>query len=553
MTALTGPLTGPANGPGVGRTSGPDRTIVLWCPDWPVTAARARAGLPADAPVALVDRGTVFACSTAARGAGVRRGLTVREAQFRCPDLIALGYDRVLDDRAFEPVIERLEDTTPGVQLLRPGLCAVRSRGPARFYGNERAAAETLIACVAALGIPGARAGIADGAFAAEQVARDAGTAPVRVVPPGGSAAFLAVRPVTTLVDAGLIDGELATLLRRLGVHTLRDFAALPADRVRHRFGAAAARAHRIAGATDDSRVVPRVPPRHREVAFDWEPPLDRVDQVTFAIRAGLDDFVRSLAASRLVCTEVTIEVCTDSAAGAGAVQTRSWRHPRWFTGTDIADRVRWQLQGAGPGASELEAAITRVRVIPERVDSTADHEQGLWDSGPDERIHHALTRVQGLLGHDGVLTAVPGGGRLLRDRRVLVPWGDAPPATQVQPAAARERAAAAPWPGRLPGLSPATVFTDPPPVLLLAPDGTSVGVDDRGVLSGAPASFSPGLRQEDLGAVTAWAGPWPLVEHWWDPVRAYHSQRLQLVDTSGTAWLLLLEAAGWVAEARYD
>ena len=122
-----------------------------------------------------------------------------------------------------------------------------------------------------------------------------------------------------------------------------------------------------------------------------------------------------------------------------------------------------------------------------------------------------------------------------------------------VQPAAARERAAAAPWPGRLPGLSPATVFTDPPPVLLLAPDGTSVGVDDRGVLSGAPASFSPGLRQEDLGAVTAWAGPWPLVEHGWDPVRAHHSQRLQLVDASGTAWLLLLEAAGWVAEARYD
>jgi len=545
MTAPTGPT--------IGRVSGPDRTLVLWCPDWPVTAARVRAGLPEDSAVALVDRGIVFACSPAARVAGVRRGLAAREAQFRCPDLVVLGYDRVLDDRAFEPVIERLEDTTPGVQVLRPGLCAVRSRGPARFYGSEHAAAAAIIACVVGLGIPGARVGIADGAFAADQVARDPGSAPIRVVPPGGSAAFLAVRPVTTLVDAGLIDRELATLLRRLGVHTLRDFAALPSDRVRHRFGAAAARAHRIAVSTDDSRVVPRVPPRHREVAFDWEPPLDRVDQVTFAIRAGLDDFVSALAASRLVCTEVTIEVCTEARAGADAVHTRSWRHPRWFTGADIADRVRWQLQGAGPGATELEAAITRVRIIPDRVDSTADHEQGLWDSGPDERIHHALTRVQGLLGHDGVLTAVSGGGRLLRDRRVLVPWGDAAPAVRVQPASARERTESAPWPGSLPGLSPATVFSDPPGILLVAPDGAAVGVDDRGVLSGAPASFSPSLRPEGLGPVTAWAGPWPLVERWWDPLRSHRSQRLQLVDGSGAAWLLLLDAAGWVAEARYD
>ncbi|MDY7527796.1 MULTISPECIES: DNA polymerase Y family protein [unclassified Cryobacterium] len=545
MTALTGTT--------VGHPHGPERTLVLWCPDWPVTAARVRAGLPEDVPLALVDRGIVFACSPAARTTGVRRGLAAREAQFRCPELVVLGYDRVLDDRAFEPVIERLEDTTPGVQVLRPGLCAIRSRGPARFYGSEEAAADALVACVVGLGIPGARVGIADGAFAAEQVARDQAPTPVRVVLPGGSAAFLAVRPVTTLVDAGLIDRDLATLLRRLGVHTLRDFAALPADRVRHRFGAAAARAHRIAGAADDGRVVPRVPPRHREVAFDWEPPLDRVDQVTFAIRAGLDAFVGDLAASRLVCTEVTIEVCTEAAAGAGAVHTRSWRHPRWFTGADIADRVRWQLQGAGPGASELEAAITRVRIIPERVDSTADHEQGLWDSGPDERIHHALTRVQGLLGHDGVLTAISAGGRLLRDRRVLVPWGDAVPVVPAQPASARERTATAPWPGSLPGLSPATVFLESPSVLLHATDGAAVGVDERGILSGTPAAFSQTGRTDDLSPVTAWAGPWPLVERWWDLARAHHGHRLQLVDGSGAAWLLLLESARWVAEARYD
>ncbi|MEB0004827.1 DNA polymerase Y family protein, partial [Cryobacterium sp. RTC2.1] len=140
-----------------------------------------------------------------------------------------------------------------------------------------------------------------------------------------------------------------------------------------------------------------------------------------------------------------------------------------------------------------------------------------------------------------------------LRDRRVLVPWGDAVPVVPAQPASARERTATAPWPGSLPGLSPATVFLESPSVLLHATDGAAVGVDERGILSGTPAAFSQTGRTDDLSPVTAWAGPWPLVERWWDLARAHHGHRLQLVDGSGAAWLLLLESARWVAEARYD
>ena len=40
-----------------------ERTIVLWCPDWPVIAARSAADLAPDAPLALIDRGLVYAAS----------------------------------------------------------------------------------------------------------------------------------------------------------------------------------------------------------------------------------------------------------------------------------------------------------------------------------------------------------------------------------------------------------------------------------------------------------------------------------------------------------
>ena len=91
-----------------------------------------------------------------------------------------------------EAVIRAVEATVPGVQLVRPGTLAMRARGPARYYGGEDAAAAALLATVTEHGVTGARVGVADGPFAAEQAARAARESPVRIVQPGASAAFIA-------------------------------------------------------------------------------------------------------------------------------------------------------------------------------------------------------------------------------------------------------------------------------------------------------------------------------------------------------------------------
>lgn len=522
-------------------SSQPTRTIVLWCPDWPVTAAAQAAGVGTDVPLALIDKGFVFACSLPARREGVKRGLKLREAQYRCTDLVVLAYDQAQDARAFEPVITRIEETTPGVQLIRPGTCAIRSRGPSRYYGGEEQAAAALIRCLEEIGIAGARVGIADGPFAAEQAARSTPPgAAVRIVPPGDSPRFLAPLPVGIVVDV-----KLATLLRRLGVHTLGDFAALDPLDVHRRFGAEGAQALEKASGRDSRHVVARIPPRLFDVAVEFEPALDRTDQVTFAIRSSADRFIDTLTQARLVCTAIRIEVQTES----GELSERSWLHPRWFSAGDVVDRVRWQLQGGHANNTGLRSGVARVRISPERVDSTAHHEQGLWGSGPDERIHHGLTRVQSMLGHEGVLTAMIGGGRMLADRQILVPWGDRPAGD----GAVLTRAQPPPWPGSLAGVAPATVFATRHPIALLGADGALVDVDERGLLTGVPDQFSPTGGRGDLCEVEAWAGPWPVIERWWDPEQARALHRFQLVDAGGTAWLLALDHHQWWAEGCYD
>ena len=506
-----------------------ERCLVLWCPDWPVRAAAEEAGIDPDVPLALVEHGMVHACSAAARAMGVQRGLKVREAQSRCTTLVVLPLVPAVDARRFEPVLTALEAGIPTVQVVRPGLVVIRVSGPARFFGGEEEAAGEALHLLAEAGAPGARAGIADGPFTAEQAARAARTAaPIRVVPPGGSAGFLAPLPVSVL---GL--PALAGLLARLGVRTLGGLAALPEESVRDRFGPEGEIAHRIAAGLDPRRVTARVVPADRDRRQAFEPPLERIDEIAFTMKRTAEAFTGTLAADLLVCTALTVELTADD----GKQHRRTWLHPRSFTPLDVIDRVRWQLAAAG-----LSAPIVEVVLHPEAVDEAAHHEQGLWGGGPGERIHHALSRVQSLLGHEAVVTPILAGGRLTADRTVLAPWGEQRPP---------QRSPDAPWPGRLPGFSPTAVLTERPRVVVQDPAGRDLAVDERGAISGPPAMLVyPGRAAT---RVEAWAGPWPIEERWWDAAAAVHLHRMQVTCGDGTAWLLAHDAKGWWAEAKYD
>ncbi|MHC2998787.1 DNA polymerase Y family protein [Microbacterium sp. HJ5] len=543
----------------------PVRSLVLWFPDWPVTALTRDGGglvggVPLDParPVAVLEHNLVAACSTSARAEGVRRGQRRRDAQARCPGLVVVPADAARDHRAFAPVVARIEERAPGVQLVRPGLCALRAKGPARYYGGEIEAARVLLDALRDLGLADVRAGIADGPFTAEQAAKVGASAadPVFSVLAGAAPGFLAPLSVGVLDASSLGAGapasgsaDLVGLLARLGVQTLGEFAAMPPERVRERFGERGVRLHALSGGLDSRPVEPSTPPPelHREIAF--EPPLEIADQVAFGMRVTADDFIAGLGAIDLVCTELRVELVGDR----GERSERVWLHPGSFDAAAVVDRVRWQLaEDVGkPGEGGLEGGLLRsgvavVRISPEAVDAASHHAPAIFGGGPEERVHHALSRVQAMLGHRGVLTPEIGGGRWLVERQVLVPWGDRHATGRDGLAAQRAR----PWPGSLPDPLPTTVFAEPVPVDVRALGGETIDVDDRGIVSAVPAVLVESGRRR---VIEAWAGPWPVVERTWDPVRARRAHRFQVVDADGAAWLLVCDGDVWTAEAAYD
>ncbi|HUQ62488.1 MAG TPA: DNA polymerase Y family protein [Acidimicrobiales bacterium] len=469
-----------------------------------------------------------------------------------CPGFTVDGSDPDRDARAFEPVVAAVESFTPRVEVLRAGVCAFATRGPSRYFGGDEALAHRVaqrVDEVLGTGAQPCRVGVADGRFAAERAA-DAGA----VVPPGNSAAFLAPLPVCTLGTSDLPD-----ILRRLGIHTLGDLAALPAPAVLGRFGPDGISAHRLARGLDERPLAARTPPPDLTVAAELDPPVDHPEALAFVAKSLADQLDELLVGQGLMATRVSIQFETEH----GESLSRLWRHDGGLTAAALAQRVRWQLDGwlahSGPSGREREAqcqsgrereaqgptsGVTLLRLVPDEVGPAKGRQGGFWggQSDGDERAARVLARVQGMLSPEAVVTAVEAGGREPGDRVCRFPWGDTPPASDSKKA---------PWPGRIPTPSPATVYADRLPAEVVERGGAVVNVTGRGHATSAPARLS--IAGSHWTEIAAWAGPWPLDERWWDAAVHRRQARWQVVTTDGAAHLLVVEHGRWSVEATYD
>ncbi|MFV0427634.1 MAG: DNA polymerase Y family protein [Beutenbergiaceae bacterium] len=515
------------------------RLAVLWVPDWPVVASICEGLAPAYAPVAIHDGRGVVAASAQARAEGVKRGMRRRSAQQVCPELVLIGIDEGRDVRAFEPVLQALEEVSSEVTLLRPGMALLPARGPSRYQGSESAMIEALLGAAAQAGTE-AQVGVADGLLAALLAARE-GIA----VPAATSGKFLAPRDVRDLIhtattrDSRVRLTDLVDLFRRLGLDTLGSVAALRPAHVGPRFGALGLQAHRLAQGLDA-----QPPTVHRgeadiSVHADLDPPAQRIDAAAFAARRMAEELQSLMLRRGVVCGRLQVRVRTAD----NHELERTWRLAGGaITAAELTDRVRWQLEGWLTGRNDRPptAPVIYIELTAVEVSAAATASDGLWGrvARGREEAGRAALRVQGLIGAEAVLTPVLQGGRSPRDRVRLVAWGDEPVAL---------RDPQAPWPGHIPSPLPATIPATPLPARISDDDGQSVVVGNRGLLHGMPAVVEVKQKARE---VTGWAGPWLVHERWWSDGRA----RAYLQVVCGDVALLLAgEGDSWWVEGFYD
>nr|NLD41530.1 DNA polymerase Y family protein [Actinomycetales bacterium] len=516
------------------------RQAVLWVPDWPLVAAGAEGLVDPATPCAVHDGRGVLVASAAARVAGVRTGMRRRHAQQACPEITLLAADEVRDARAFEAVVQAAEDVIAFPVVLRPGMLLTETSGPVRHHGSEEKLAAGLVGAVARESGSESYVGIADGLLAGILAARGG-----VVVPTGASPQFLAPQPVALLRHAAFTKAtraeisDLVEVLTQLGITRFGDLAALPLADVAARFGALGVRAHALSRGESVPAAPGARPVGAVVVTRELDPPVERSDAAAFAARTLAEELsarLRGRACGRLRVTARTV---------GGGELSRLWTIEAPLSAAEATDRVRWQLDGwlSGRSGRPPSAPLHVLELVAEEVrgsDSTADP---LWGraGGSEASARRTVMRLQGMLGAEGVVRPVIGGGRDPRSRVHLVTWGD-----DESP----RRRPDAPWPGRLPAPSPSTVYDEPRPAALVDAHGRTVVVDARGAISAPPAWVSVGGTGIG-GTVLAWAGPWPISERWWDTPR--RAAWLQVTAESGPSLLLAASGGAWRAEAAYD
>ena len=523
------------------------RVVVLTCPDWSIVAALADEHTEStpQAPLAVATHGEIQSCSPSARTAGVFPRQRVRDAQVSCPHLQVVPYSPERDQRLWEDVLVHLSDTLARVSVIEPGVLCATARGLARFYGSEEQAAAVLRARISEGPIPfSARVGVADSLFAAIHAARH-GTSqeqPVCVVEPGGDASFLAPLPIRFLDDP-----ERVSLLERLGVGTLGDFAALSADHVRDRFGPDTAVLHSCVSGTDPRALLLSDIPPGTDATWRSEEPITRADGLSFAVKDTAESFLQGLLHQHAVCTAVRIVLTDDD----GRTSSRDWRHPRYFTASDLVNRVRWQWESLASTDAEdyHDGGVTAVLFQALHPDAVTGHEPGLWGhTDADRRVEHTVAQLQSTLGHEKMTRPVLGHGHRFSERERTIPWGVDEPSPTIDSDEEHPT-----WPGQIPPPLPATVFHPPHRVQVCDQNGQLLRLaGDGGHVSGEPAWLVAGERSRP---VVSWAGPWPVVESWWDKKASADRSRLQLLDRDGVGWLVSHDniAQTWQLEARYD
>ena len=546
-----------------------ERTIVLWVPDFPLYAARCDNEVP-DGPLALVDQHGVYVCDRQARHVGVRRGMKRRQAQSLCPTMHIMPVADDRDARYFEDFVADVDSISAGIELLRPGLIAVKSAPLVKYYGSEERAITMVLDAVARPGV--------------DVIAGAAGTLPTAVfaarrgmtIPEGHDADFLAGLPVRTLCEDKALGQpqELVDTLEKMGITRMKDWAGLSRRDVSSRFGAEGLWWWSIARGAPSRRLTPQENTSDLAITHHCDSPESRSDTVAFIGRRLAADLHDQLSDRGQICLRVAIRALIRTPDGDQELE-RVWRCTDQLTEHAIAQRVRWQLEGwlhrfvsraaATVGQSDHESGASDNAGVPDSVEvdatpvgvgvceltldpieTTSSSMRGLWGAKEDHAAHAALARVQTMLGPDRICTPVLKGGRGPEDRIALVPVGESAPNLPSSTYA---------WPGQFPAPIPVTKRVERGPsaahpasgVSLLDEDGHDIIVTGRSLLSAQPACVAWGTKRYDI---TGWSGPWPVDEQWWAQGRRF--ARLQVTTNQPSGLLLICRGKKWRIEGVY-
>jgi DNA polymerase-4 len=204
-------------------------------------------------------RGVVSAASYEARRFGVHSAMPIGQAARRCPEGVFLPVDMGKYARVSREVMAILAAFTPLLEPVSIDEAFMDVTGTEGLHGDGPAVARAIKSRISAtLGLT-ASVGVAPSKFVAKVASDLRKPDGLVVVAPGTEAAFLAPLPVSRLWGVGRVT---AAGLEAMGLSTIGQLAAVPAEYLEARFGPSGRSLRELAHGRDDRPVEPFAPPK---------------------------------------------------------------------------------------------------------------------------------------------------------------------------------------------------------------------------------------------------------------------------------------------------
>jgi DNA polymerase-4 len=284
---------------------------VIACVQIPFFAAaveRLRDPLLAGAPLVIVDVETVQAVSEEALRCEVHPGMGLAQAEAICPEAHYLPARPSRYRTTFRHLVEGLSTFSHTIEAVHAW--DSEPNGSARFYVDlgrvkpDDAVGMARQMTQAITEDPGLNPfiGLAESKFPARVAATCEGPGEVVLIEPGSEAEYLGSLPIVLLP----LEDEVARQLALLGMHTLGDLSALPAEAVLARFGREGLFLQKLAQGRDERALLPYVHEKEEQIEHRLDEPV--ADRGT--VEAILQQMAGDLAARLCSTDQVACGVC---------------------------------------------------------------------------------------------------------------------------------------------------------------------------------------------------------------------------------------------------
>lgn len=248
----------------------------------------------------------IFAVNEEARNLGVETGMSKVQAEafkgiswrWRSPSQEATAYGALLD--CAWTISPRVEDGAKREEQDFSDTAVLDLAGCEKLFGSPEKIAHDLRRVASEVGFE-TNVAVAGSPLAAVCAAQ--GFAGVTVIPAGEDG----LRIGRLSLEALRIPFEFVETLKRWGVHTCADFAALPEVAIVERLGQQGLRWWRLAQGTDDHPLIAKDFPSNFEEQMDLDSPVDLLEPLLFVLNRLLEQLCTRLRMHILAIGEIKI------------------------------------------------------------------------------------------------------------------------------------------------------------------------------------------------------------------------------------------------------